>query len=287
MTSAPPVRRLVLPDGRTLAHRAYGPQDGAPLLFVPGAASGSRMRFGEELLKGRGLQLLSVDRPGLGFSDADGDKSLPSVGDDLRWLSTALGGPVPVVANSQGAPFALAAALAGAASRIVLVSPVDEVAHPATTALLPEPVRALVGAVAADPEEAAARFAAFSAESLFEFVLGDHRPSDAAVFGDPDFRALFRAALDEGFRQGPGGYARDTVLAMLPWRLDLDAIDVPVTVAFGTDDTSHSADLGVTLAARLPAAERIVVPGVGGSLLWAHPGLALDAALGRPVPSVV
>jgi len=194
---------------------------------------------------------------------------------------------VPVVANSQGAPFALAAALAGAASRIVLVSPVDEVAHPAATALLPEPVRALVGAVAADPEEAAARFAAFSAESLFEFVLGDHRPSDAAVFGDPDFRALFRAALDEGFRQGPGGYARDTVLAMLPWRLDLDAIDVPVTVAFGTDDTSHSADLGVTLAARLPEAERIVVPGVGGSLLWAHPGLALDAALGRPVPSVV
>jgi len=98
VTSAPPVRRLVLPDGRTLAHRAYGPQDGAPLLFVPGAASGSRMRFGEELLKGRGLQLLSVDRPGLGFSDADGDKSLPSVGDDQSFepifVRGALGRPL-------------------------------------------------------------------------------------------------------------------------------------------------------------------------------------------------
>ena len=53
------------------------------------------------------------------------------------------------------------------------------------------------------PSEAAARFAGFSAESFFDFVLDDHPPSDAAVFGDPGFRALLRAALDEGFRQGP------------------------------------------------------------------------------------
>jgi hypothetical protein len=40
-----------------------------------------------------------------------------------------------VVASSQGAPFVLA----GAASSLVFVSPVDEVARPATTALLAEP----------------------------------------------------------------------------------------------------------------------------------------------------
>jgi pimeloyl-ACP methyl ester carboxylesterase len=281
--AAPPVRRLALADGRTLAHRAYGPAGGAPLVFVPGAASGSLMRFGEELLDGRGLRLLGVDRPGLGSSDADEGKTLASVGDDLHRLAATLGGPVPVVANSQGAPFALAAALAGAASRLVLVSPVDEVAHPATTALLPEALRELVAAVAADPDDAAARFAGFSPESFLEFVLDGHPPSDAAVFGDTGFRALLRAALDDGFRQGPDGYARDTVLAMQPWGLDLDALDVPVTVLFGADDTSHSPDLGATLAARIPTAERIVVPGVGGSLLWARPELVLDAALGKPL----
>jgi uncharacterized OsmC-like protein len=138
VNAAPPVRRLALVDGRTLAHRAYGPAGGAPLLFVPGVASGSLMRVGEELLDGRGLRLLSVGRPGLGSSDADAGKTLASVGDDLHRLAATLGGPVPVVANSEGAPFALAATLAGAASRLVLVSPVDEVAHRATTALLPE-----------------------------------------------------------------------------------------------------------------------------------------------------
>lgn len=279
VAAAPPVSRLALPDGRTLAFRGYGAEGGAPVLFVPGAASGSLMRFGEELLDRRGLRLVSVDRPGLGSSAVDPDKSLTSVADDLRRLTASLGGPVPVVANSQGAPFALAAALAGAVSRVVLVSPVDEVAHPPTTALLPAPVRELVAAVAANPHDARVRFAGFTAGSFFDFVLGDHPPSDAAVFTDPDFRALFRAVLDDGFRQGPDGYARDTVLAMSPWRLALDAIDVPVTVLFGADDASHSPDLGTTLTARIPTAERIVVPDVGGSLLWARPERVLDAVV--------
>ena len=278
VAAAPPVARLALPDGRRLAFRAYGPERGAPVLFVPGAASGSRMHFGKELLDGRGLRQISVDRPGLGRSDPQPGKTLATVGDDLRRFTATLGGPVPVVANSQGAPFALAAALAGAASRLVLVSPVDEVAHPPTKALLPGPVRELVDTVAAAPEQAAAHFAGFSAESFFDFVLGDPPPSDAPVFGDPGFRGLLRAVLDEGFRQGPGGYARDTVLAMLPWQLDLGAIDVPVAVLFGSDDTTHSPDLGATLATRISTAERLVVPGVGGSLLWARPDLVLDAA---------
>jgi pimeloyl-ACP methyl ester carboxylesterase len=279
----PPVAHLTLPDRRRLAFRAYGPDDGAPVLFVPGAASGSAMRFGTALLDGCGVRLISVDRPGLGGSDPDPGKTLASVGADLRRLADDLGGPLPVVANSQGAPFALAAALAGAASRLVLVSPSDEVAHPPVTAGLPEPVRALVAAVAADPEGAAARFAAFSAPAFFDFVLSDHPASDAPVYGDPGFRALLRAALDEGFGAGPAGYARDTVLAMRPWGLPLDALAVPVTVLFGADDVVHSPDLGATLAARIPAAERVVVPGVGGSLLWARPELVLAAAV-RPAP---
>lgn len=284
MADQPPVSLLALPGDRALAFRPYGPAAGTNVLFVPGAASGSAMRFGQELLHDRGLRLISVDRPGLGGSTADERKSLASVGDDLLRLTARLGGPLPIVANSQGAPFALAAALAGAASRLVLVSPADEVAYPAITRQLPEPVRALVAALPAAPENAAARFADFSADRFFDFVLGDYPVSDSAVYGDPGFRALFRAALGEGFAQGPDGYARDTALAMLPWALDLGAIDVPVTVLFGGDDTNHSPDLGATLATRIPAAERVVVPGVGGSLLWARPELALDAASAGGAP---
>jgi hypothetical protein len=57
---------------------------------------------------------------------------------------------------------------------------------------------------------------------------------------------------------------------------------VPVTVQFGADDETRSPDLGATLTSRIPTAERIVVPGLGGSsLLWARPELVLDAACAR------
>jgi hypothetical protein len=69
---------------------------------------------------------------------------------------------------------------------------------------------------------------------------------------------------------------------MLACRLALAAIDVPVTVLFGADDETRSPDLGATPTSRIPTAERIVVPGLGGSsLLWARPELVLDAACAR------
>ena len=81
VAAAPTVSRLALPDGRTLAFRAYGPEGGAPVLFVPGAASGSRMHFGTESLDGRGLRLLSVDRPGLDRSNPHAGKAPPHSAD--------------------------------------------------------------------------------------------------------------------------------------------------------------------------------------------------------------
>src|SRR5690606_13334769 len=78
---------LPLPDGRTLAYAEYGDPDGAPVLFVPGAASGRRMSFGGPLPHRRRIRLISIDRPGLGASTPDPEKTLRSVGADLTRLA--------------------------------------------------------------------------------------------------------------------------------------------------------------------------------------------------------
>lgn len=270
-----------LSDGRVLAYAEYGTADGSPVLFVPGAASGSLMAFGADAGSLAGVRLVAFDRPGLGGSDADPDKTFESVGTDAAELVGRLfGSPVPVVGNSQGAPFAIAAALAGAASRLVLVSPSDEVAFPAVHAQLPLEFRQLIERVLASPaEEAAKVFASFTPASFFEMVMADPSPSDRAVYQDAAFRERFRLVLEDGFAQGSAGYARDTALAMSPWSLDLEALDLPVHILFGEDDASHSPDLGRTLESRFPRATRTVIPGVGGSLLWARPDVVLDACL--------
>lgn len=270
--------RVRVGAGRRLAFTEYGVPDGRPVLFVPGAASSSAMAFGAADLPARHIRLISVDRPGLGGSDTDPEKTLESVGADLAMLvDTLIGGPVPVVANSQGAPFAIAAALAGAASRLILVSPSDEVAIPAVRAQLPPDFQRLVQHVeAASLADATQLFSHFTPDAFIEMVLNDPLPADAEVYGDPGFVARFRRAVEEAFAQGSEGYARDTALAMSRWPFDLSAVNIPVSILVGSDDVSHSPDQCEALSSRFPEVDRVVVPGAGGSLLWSRPELILD-----------
>jgi pimeloyl-ACP methyl ester carboxylesterase len=261
-----------LPDGRRLAYAEYGDPSGPPVVFLPGAGCGRLMRFDVPRLR-----LIAIDRPGLGGSSADPRKSLVSVGADVAVLVDSLvGRPVPVVANSQGAPFGLASAAAGAASAVVLVSPIDDLAFPAVAAQLPAAYRAMLDAVAADPQGVYEDLATYTANRLFDMVLSEYPASDAAVYGDPGFRAMFAAALDDGFASDAAGYARDTVLAMTAWPAEVFDIGVPVSVLYGADDEFHSPDLAATLTGRFAESDRVVVPDVGGSLLWARPDLVAE-----------
>jgi pimeloyl-ACP methyl ester carboxylesterase len=275
---------VALPDGRRLAYCQYGPPDGVPVVFIAGAACGRLMAFGQDLLHSRGIRLISVDRPGLGRSSADPAKTFDSIGADIAVLIEAVAGrPAVVVANSQGAPFGLAVATTGWARGLVLASPVDDVGHPGTTALLPAEYRGLVEEVTSDPDTALRTLSGFDADAMFDMLLGDHPAADAPVYGDPGFRSLLRTALRDGFSSGAAGYARDTVLAMSAWPTALFDPGVPVRILFGAQDRVHSPDLGSTLTRRIRGAQRTVIRAAGGALLWSHADLVLDeaAALGR------
>jgi pimeloyl-ACP methyl ester carboxylesterase len=271
-------------DGRRIAYAEYGRPGAVPVLFIAGAGSGAAMAFGGTLLTERGVRLISVDRPGLGKSDDHDDKTFHSVAADLAGVVEGLvGRPVPIIANSQGAPFALAATLEGVASELLLVSPADEVAHDPVTAQLPPDFRQLVEQVGgSDTAEALRTFAPFTAARLFDMIMSAPARADAAVYLDAGFRERFRRVLSAGFAQGSTGYAGDTVLAMRPWGLDFASVRVPVHIMFGAEDASHSPDHGRTLAARIPGATREVIPEAGGSLLWSHSDLVLDRLLSSP-----
>ncbi|MGW0160302.1 alpha/beta fold hydrolase [Mycobacterium sp. NPDC003323] len=270
---------ISLRDGRLLAYREYGSSDGTPLIFLPGAGCGRLMHFADDdLLAARGVRLISVDRPGLGASTADPDKTLASVAADVSELIKAVTvDPVTVLANSQGAPFGLALARHAMVRAVVLVSPIDDLGHPPTTALLGTPHRLFVRDVVADPDAAERQLRDFGAEELFRMVLTGYPASDSPVYDRPDFKELFRSALHDGFASGAAGYARDTVLAMCPWPDELYEQRVPVTVLYGRDDDAHSPDQATILSNRL-GARRHLVDDVGGSLLWRLPELVLDVA---------
>ncbi|MFD9814557.1 alpha/beta fold hydrolase [Streptomyces sp. NPDC059080] len=269
-----------LPDGRLLGWAEWGPGDGRPVVLCPGAATSRWLGCGADVVDGLGVRLVSVDRPGLGASTPAPGRTLAGFAADLRALCAARGlGRPAVVGNSQGAPFALACAVAGVARALALVSAADEIA---TAGSLDPGPRELVALTARDPAAAEEFFASFTAGAMREMVLAASPACDRAVYEAPAFAAAYRRALDEGFAQGAAsGYARDTVLAMSRWPLDLGAITVPTDIWYGTEDTTHSPDHGTRLTTRIPGARRHLVPDAGGALLWTHAAEVLTTLLAR------
>ncbi len=285
-TAAPERQGITrLPDGRRLAWSEWGPAGGRPVLLCPGAATSRWLGFGTDVLMGLEVRLVSADRPGLGGSDPLPGRDLASWAEDVAALAADrdLGRPA-VVGFSQGAPFALACAAAGAVSAVAVVSGTDELCHPDVRARLVPEVEALVGLADADPAAAATAFAGLArTDAMWDMVMAGSSEADLAVYTAPAFAAAYRRAMDEAFAQGPDGYTTDTVLTMRRWSFDPAAISVPTDLWYGVLDSSpvHSPNRGATLAGRIPGARQHELADVGGALLWTHAESVLRTLLDR------
>lgn len=247
------------PSGRLLTGTVSGPESAPPVLYIAGAATGRSMRFGFSALAAGKMQLLTMDRPGLGGSTHDPDRTVLSTAEDYRHFAASVLGPeVPfsVVANSQGALFGLALAGAGWTTHLTLVSPADEVAHPAVHDLLPENAQEMVRSVAHQRDSAARLLESMDAAAMEQMVLDGAAAVDRACYYHPSFLTDYRTALSEGFAQEGRGYVLDTLMAMSPWPLEWMSIRCPVRILFGAEDRSHSPDLGENLTQRIPGAHR-------------------------------
>lgn len=279
-----PARRgavRVAPE-RQMAWSEWGPANGAPVLFSPGAATSSLLGFATDAVERLGVRLIAIDRPGLGGSDPSPNRTLLDTAEDIRALAAALALERPaIIGFSQGAPFALACGAIDAVSAVAVVSGTDELAGP-LRGMLPPEIRQLVELAESDPTAAEAMFRGMMTPAALKEMVRTRSPElDRAVYLEPTFADIFASALDEGFARGPDGYARDALLVMRRWPFDPAEIRAPVHLWYGSLDTSplHSMDHGASLAGRIPGASRTVVEGAGGSVLWTHGAEILEALL--------
>jgi pimeloyl-ACP methyl ester carboxylesterase len=284
-TVSAPARRgavSVTPD-RRMAWSEWGREDGAPVLLSPGAATSSLLGVATGVVERLGVRLIAIDRPALGRSDPAPGRTLLDTAADIRALAAALALERPaIIGFSQGAPLALACAATDAVSAVAVVSGTDELAGPVLRGMLPPEIRQLVELAETDPPAAEAVFRGMMTPASLKEMIRSHSPEvDLSVYLEPSFAAAFASAVDEGFVQGPDGYARDTLLVMQRWPFDPAQIRRPVQLWYGSVDASpfHSLDFGASLARRIPGAVRNVVDGGGGSLLWTHGVEILEALL--------
>ncbi len=266
---------LLLPSGRVLDLWLAGPEDGTPLLFIPGTP-GAGIPFGSmvEQLGERGLRYVAFSRAGYGSSTRSPDRSVADVTDDVRAVLASIGADQAwVLGWSGGGPHALACA-----------------------ALLPDQVlgTALIASVAPSDADGLDWMAGMGAENVDEFRAAFDGPGQltafmeaatpgyrqvtarqvADAFGDlvddvdrgsirDDFAEWLAELFREALREGHWGWHDDDLAFVRPWGFDLGAIPGPVHVWQGRHDRMVPFAHGEWLAAHVGGACPHLLDGEG------------------------
>ncbi len=260
---------VALPDGRRLACRRFGSESGAPAFYFHGMP-GSNLEpalIAEEIQQG-GLQLIAIDRPGIGGSDMQPDRRVLNWPCDVDCLANYLGwSTFGIIGLSGGAPFALAcaAALPHRVTRLALVS-----GHAPIGPADVEPGNqdGLVKLVAKTPRLVAAVFRRMRAklesqpdQTMQKLVKSWTDADRRLVFGNPQSRCSFLLNLRRAFCQ-PRGLAHDIGLLAKCWGFDISpaarctAIKIWQGCCDGLAPPSH----GRYFHRRLPGSELILDP---------------------------
>jgi pimeloyl-ACP methyl ester carboxylesterase len=273
-----------LADGRRISWAEYGDPTGSPLVLLHGTP-GSRLQFEflHEPARAAGVRLVTPERPGYGGSDpVPGGITFPGYADDLRQLLDHLGlASVTLGGASGGGGFAVAAAAAHPerVKRLILMS----AGLPAPRAALrgmSAPVRALLFLAVHAPRLTGRLMATQLTADL------DSRPArwarrgmpagDRRLFEDPVWRTRFTEDFREALRQGPGAVVDDLVQSHAELDVtELATAAVDTVLLHGSEDVNVPIGIARWVAAQVPHARLIELPGEGHLSTLARPELVL------------
>jgi pimeloyl-ACP methyl ester carboxylesterase len=261
---------ITLPSGRRLGYAEFGRTDGTPVLYFHGSPA-SRMEpllIGDEVLARLGLRVIAPDRPGMGLSDFQPDRTLSDWPADASALADALGlDRFAVLGNSGGGPY-VAVCAAKIPDRIrsaVIVSGGWRMDWPEAWDNLPFPNRLTL---------TLARRAPFVLRLLLGMMGGVAQgerekelaqlqkrvpPEDYAAFAVPARLEAFGRTMHESMRQGTRGAAYDLGLFVREFGFRLDEIRMPLTWFHGERDTNAPIAMVRRAVAELPTARLVTV----------------------------
>lgn len=270
-----PERLVTLPDGRTLGFDTFGPENGSPLLFFHGAPA-SRLYWGflqaDRLLEEYGVRVFAPDRPGIGASTAQPERTHLSWVEDVRAFVDALAlERVSILAHSGGGPYALACAIhLSERLRAVAVVAGTPTRYPPRfrdgkddgsiwflrlCAQRPRLARSLLQAIRWTVQ--------LTPNALMEPATRILPTSDAEIMAVPELRDLFEAMVETTFEQGTAGAQHDCALTYGPWDLPLESVRLPVHLWYGSEDLQVPAEVGSYFRQRIPGSVLRVGPGDG------------------------
>lgn len=269
--TAPLAHELLLPDGRRLAYREWGPAEGAPIIAHHGTpSSGLAVPGGWAAPAAAGVRLVTFDRPGYGGSTNVPGRRVGDAAQDARALADHLGiDRFGTIGTSGGGPHALATAalLPDRVTRLCVnvgVGPVGLAGFDPDAGLHPETVEEM--RLARTGEAALRAFVRrhAQAEDMFGAWFGQLPPSDQEVLRRPE---VAHEEAAEGRDIDPdridGWVEDDLALFARPWGCAAADVAVPTELWYGGADVLVPLAHGEAYAAAIPGAVLHVVPGGG------------------------
>ena len=225
------------------------------------------------------MRRITVDRPGVGFSDAQPSRTLLDWPEDVRAVADTLGlETFAVLGTSGGGPYAAACAFAlhDRVSRAVIVSglgPLDrpgalhgmnrgEAAMMILARRAPILAHCIAGAVVTGER--------LRPGAVYQGLLNALPEVDRRVAAQPRVRDSLADSYTLAFRQGVRGQVQDWAIIASPWGFRPEDIDVPIQLHHGRLDDRVPLHHARDLAARIPHCQLTEYQGEGHMLAFSH-----------------
>jgi pimeloyl-ACP methyl ester carboxylesterase len=280
--SSPELLEIVkLSGGRSLSFARFGDPTGRPVFYFHGFP-GSRLepQSNHEAFLKAGIQLLALDRPGIGYSTRKNQRQLLDWPDDVVEVAKILNlEKFSILGVSGGGPYALACArtIPGYLDKVTVACGLGPMDAPNATSgmmlsnrilfrygrfftpLLRLPVFLMVQQLSSEP-----------VKGFDKFIKGLPEP-DRLVLSEITDQKIVLASATEGVRQGSGPLLDDIGIYSKSWGFELEDISVPVSFFQGEVDVDVPASMARYQADLIPNCEINLYPTDGHfSLLVNH-----------------
>ena len=281
MSSPELLKTVKLSDGRSLSFARFGDPSGKPVFYFHGFP-GSRFeaQSNHEAFLNAGIQILALDRPGIGHSTRKNKRKLLDWPDDVVEVAKILNlEKFSILGVSGGGPYALACARAipGYLDKVTVACGLGPLDAPNATSGMMLSNRVLFRYARFFPPllrlvifMMVQQLSSKSANGLKKFIEGLPEP-DRLVLSKTDSQGFVLASAVEGVRQGSGPLLDEIGIYSKFWGFKLEDLRVPVSLFQGEVDIDVPTSMARYQAKMIPSCELNLYPDDGHfSLLVNH-----------------
>ena len=281
MSSPELLESVKLSDGRSLSFARFGDPSGKPVFYFHGFP-GSRLepQSNHDAFLKAGIQLLALDRPGIGHSTRKNKRKLLDWPDDVVEIAKILKlEKFSILGVAGGGPYALACARAipGYLNKVSVACGLGPIDAPNATSGMMLSNRVLFRYGKFFPPVLhlstflmVRQLSSKPAKGLKKFVEGLPEP-DRLVLSKTDAQDFVAASAVEGVRQGSGPLLEEIGIYSRSWGFKLEDLNVPVSLFQGEVDIDVPASMARHQASLIPDCEINLYPNDGHfSLLVNH-----------------